>query len=130
MLKNGMLQGRLMNSVKVKKSELLTTLKLNLKHHQIDVEEALILRHTETREYFESKLDSLTKNPDYQIKERITFPIPEDNSKEYEKVIRMVEMTQDDIIELDESQFDMLVMDNWGFKNTLIQTSAFYGKSM
>ena len=40
----------------------------------------------------------------------------------------MVEMTQDDVIELNEDQFDKLVMDNWSWKEQLQLTSSMYGK--
>ena len=130
MINNGMLKGRLMNGVKIKKYELLEALRENLEAHKDDVAEALELRREEMLSYFEEQIVKLNRDNEYQPKEVIKFPVPEDNSKEYEKVIRMVEMTQDDVIELDEDQFDKLVMDNWNFKQALLETSAFYGKAL
>lgn len=120
----------LMNNVKVKQAELLTNLKINLKQHKIDVKEALEARHNEIEEYFIQAQETMSNNPSYQPKENINFPLPQDNSAEYSRAIRMVEMSVETIIELTEDQFDKLVMDNWHWKQDLIRTSAIYGKMM
>lgn len=120
--------GSLLNGVKLKKRDLLQSLKQNLENHVDDVGEALDLRRIEMKEYFNSVLSKMDDDENYDPKENISFPKPLDNSADYLKAIRMVEMTQEEIIELDENQFDKLVMDNWGWKQTLINTSAVYGK--
>jgi hypothetical protein len=130
MLNNGMLKGRLMNGVKIKKSELLDALRKNLQQHKTDVLDALRLRRLEVDAQLSDVMDKIKRDENYQPQRSFSFPIPEDNSREYEKVIRMVEMTQDDVIELDEDQFDKLVMDNWSFKHELMQTSSFYRKDI
>jgi len=100
MLQNGNLKGRLMNGVNIKKDELLSTVRENLEKHKHDVKDALELRRKEVFEYFSTQLVLLNTKKTHQPKENIKFPIPQDNSAEYEKVIRMIEMTQEDIIPL------------------------------
>jgi len=120
----------LMPNVKIAKNELLEKLKNNLEQHKIDIDEALDLR----RENIEDKLSrvviEISNNPEYQPDSTFNFPKPTNNSRDYEKAIKMVEMTQDQVIELSEDQFDKLVLDNWYWKNELINTSALYGKLM
>lgn len=130
MLDNGLLKGRLMNGVKIKRDELLGVLRTNLSKHKEDVKEALELRRVEMRAFFDNEIQKLDNNSAYQPKQTHSFPIPEDMSSEYEKVIRMVEMTEDEVIPLSEDQFDKLVMDNWSWKDNLVATSALYGKSI
>lgn len=118
----------LMNNVKVRKDELLSCLYNNLDKHQSDVEDAKRLRIDKIERFFNEQLEQIKADRNYQPKENIRFPMPQDNSSEYKKAIKMVEMNQDEIIELSETQFDKLVMDNWGWKEDLIATSSLYGK--
>lgn len=120
----------LLNDTKIKKEELLIAVRSNLEQHKKDVQEALELRRSEMLDYYKMKIHHIENDPSYQPKENENFPMPQDNSSDYEKAICMLEMTQDKIIELNEDQFDKLVMDNWHWKNVLKATSAMYGKSI
>ena len=120
--------GKLLNSSKVKKHELLDVLKSNLDKHTNDVGELLELRREEMQEYFSVNLQKMEKDSEYNPEENINFRMPVDSSKDYKKAIRMIEMTQDEVIELNEEQFDRLVMDNWDWKEQLVLTSSMYGK--
>ena len=122
--------GRLIDNVKVKKHELLSVLNENLVKHVDDVHEALELRRKEMKEYFTDAISKMERDEGYDAKENINFPKPSDSSNDYKKAIRMVEMTQDEIIELSEEQFDKLVMDDWDWKSALAMTSAIYGKTI
>ena len=44
----------------------------------------------------------------------------------YERAIRMAEMSQDEVVELDAGSFDRLVMDNWEWKQQFASTTAAY----
>lgn len=123
-------QGKLINGVKLKKSELLQVLKDNLEKHRADVIEAVKLRRERVMTVFTDQINAMSIDADHELAEVFKFPLPEDNSRDYEKAIRMIEMTQYEFIELEEDQFDKLVMDNWHWKRELALTSALYGKVM
>jgi len=123
-----MFNENLMSSVKVKRDDLLVTLYQNLGAHSTAVKEALEARRAEMLEYFQFGIERLERDDKYQPKATITFPIPKDNSSDYKRAIRMVEMTVEEVIELTEAQFDKLVMDNWNWKQELINTTSLYGK--
>lgn len=123
-----MIHANLMNNVKVKKGELLDALENNLEKHQADVSEALAARRGEMTDYFQKALERLETDGEYQPRELIKFPLPKDNSDDYKRAIRMVRMTVDEVIELTEDQFDKLVMDNWHWKQELLNTTSLYGK--
>ncbi len=122
--------GNLMNSVKLTKEELLSNVIANLDKHKIDVSDALKLRRETIAKSFKKQLEEMEWDVDFQPKEHLSFPMPKDHSEDYKKAIRMIEMTTDEVIELSESQFDKLVMDNWGWKSDLIATSSVYGKKI
>ncbi len=122
--------GNLMNGVKLTKGELLENVKANLDKHNADVAEALSLRRETIAKSFEKQLKEMEFDVDFQPKEHLSFPMPKDHSEDYKKAIRMIEMTTDEVIELTESQFDKLVMDNWGWKSDLIAASSVYGKKI
>lgn len=119
-----------MNSVKLTKEELLSNVTANLDKHKIDVSDALKLRRETIERSFKKQLKVMEFDVGFQPKEHLSFPMPKDHSEDYKKAIRMIEMTTDEVIELTESQFDKLVMDNWGWKSDLIATSSIYGKKI
>jgi len=122
--------GSLINGVKLTKDELLHNVRENLDKHKVDVAEALSLRRGTIAKTFANLLEEMEFDVDFQPKEHLSFPMPKDHSEDYKKAIRMIEMTTDEVIELTESQFDKLVMDNWGWKSDLIATSSVYGKKI
>lgn len=55
--------------------------------------------------------------------------IPTDHTADYDQVITMLEMSVDDIIELDEEQFAQYVMDRWDWKRSWIANSAKFSET-
>jgi len=55
------------------------------------------------------------------------LPTPHDHSADYDRAIKMVEMSTDDILELTEPEFAQLVMDDWGWKQAFTTSNAHYG---
>lgn len=123
-----MLNQNVLDKVKVKKEELLQTMTANREAHKETIESLLVQRNREARAYFADLAERLENDETLQAKENIKFPLPKNNTASYDRAIKMVEMSVEDEIELTESQFDKLVMDNWEWKNDLLTTSAFYGK--
>ena len=44
----------------------------------------------------------------------------------YTRAIRMLELSIDDVVELDEATFNQLVLDEWTWKNSFTTSSTFY----
>ena len=61
-----------------------------------------------------------------QIDHHIRLEIPEDHTKDYDRVLKMLDMSQDASIELGERDFDQYVMDNWGWSEAFNMSSQFY----
>lgn len=122
-----MFSSDLLHQVQVSKSELLGIMKENLKTHCETIANLFELRRYEIASYCEKTLDQISGDSGFQPKSP-EFPLPKDRSSDYAKAIRMVEMSVNDTIELTAAQFDRLVMDNWDWKDDLMQTSRRYGQ--
>lgn len=53
-------------------------------------------------------------------------PKPVSYETEYIRAIRMLELSVDSIIELDEHSFNQLVLDEWTWKQAFVSNSTFY----
>src|SRR5437763_5994184 len=107
-----------MNSVKVKRSELLTKVKENAEKHR----ELFLQAQEGYREIVIAQLDQILKDAreGRNIKRGISIPEPQDHTQAYEAIIAMLEMSVEDVIELDYSSFQQYVLDNWVWKNAAI----------
>ncbi len=74
--------------------------------------------------------DRLAQITREEIKDlRFDLPVPESHVDDYDRVVRMLEMTRDagqETVVLNEGEQESYVMDNWGWKRTFIETSTFY----
>jgi hypothetical protein len=55
--------------------------------------------------------------------------VPGARSAISEWVIRMVEMHKGETLELDQEYFAQYVMDDWGWRTSLLDTALFYGSA-
>lgn len=113
-----------MENIKVKKTNLLNVLKENRERHQKIFEEAL----EGFRKLAIEKLDeSLTRAKAGQ-KFRIYFGLqePVNQTKDYDRAIRMMELAVDEVIELSERDFQQYVMDDWNWKGQFLTTNSAY----
>jgi len=117
-----------LTTVKIKKEDLLQVLQENRANHATWLAEVAIERKREMLDLLDNHVSRLESDDNFQGLEKYSFPMPQNNDDAYEKAIRMVELTQDKVIELHEHQFDCLVMDNWSWKGDFLRTSSIYGK--
>lgn len=111
--------------ITVDKEELLSKLKENRSKHIAEYNEAKEGFH----EAYMEKIDDLIKRAndgDYDFRVNITKP--ESHEREYNTIIKMLEMSIEDKIELDESSFKNLVLDEWDWSQAFIQATALYKK--
>lgn len=116
-----------MRTIKVSKKELLKTLIANKEKHIKEYQEAVedykqvVLQMTQTNL-------KLAKTADLGLFAKIkSIPnAPQVYEKEYSRAIRMLEMSVEDVIELEDDVFNQLVLDEWGWKNQFVATSTLY----
>lgn len=113
------------SKITVKKSELLKTLKTNLETHKKDYKEAVEGFKKTAQEKLEEHLNIL--KTEGKVILTIGLVVPEEYSKEYERIIRMLEMSTAEEITISETQFSQYVMDEWNWKRNFSVSSQMYG---
>ena len=113
-----------MNSIKVKKSELLDVLKKNRGNHRIIFLEA-------SEGYRAAAIEELDKmladaKAGRKIRRSLTLVEPQDQTRDYDRAIRMLEMSTDDVIELEEHDFAQYVLDDWSWKRQFLLSNSTY----
>lgn len=118
-----------------KREDILARLRINLETHREEYDTALQgywLEVEEQAKNIASKARALAKEAVSDKKPEnfhgwsITARRPEDHSKDYERVIDMLELAQETTIKLNEHTFATYVRDEWEWKQDFLATSAFY----
>lgn len=113
-----------MENIKVQKQQLLVTLRVNREKHRAIFMEALDGYKAAVIKALESSLEK-AKNGQ-RILLHFQLQEPADQTKDYDRVIRMLEMSVDDLIELDEHSFTQYVMDDWNWKRQFLTSNSAY----
>lgn len=116
-----------MKSIKINREELLKIVVANKQKHVLEFAEAvedykvLVLKIAKTNL-------TLAKSGNLEEFKQIKPLPPEPTSYEdsYKRAIRMLELSVDDIIELEETVFNQLVLDEWSWKRGFVATTAMY----
>lgn len=116
-----------MNSIKMDRLVLLGHVRDNLKKHQADYIESVEDYKAAVLKMSTANL-KLAKSGDLeQFKEIKSVPQPPRSyEKEYTRAMRMLELSVDSIIEVEEDIFNQLVLDEWAWKNSFIGSSVLY----
>ena len=116
-----------MKSVKLKKKELLKIVKENRQKHITDYAESVEDYKTAAVKVAKEHVE-LAKTADLskiaKIKAMPSAPVSYE--KEYDRAVRMLELSVDDVIELEEDVFNQLVLDEWHWKHQFIASASLY----
>jgi hypothetical protein len=113
-----------MNTVKVKRQDLLTKVRANRDAHR-----SLFLQAQEGyRKLVIEELDKMLADAKtgLPIRRSVSLTEPSDHTKDYDRVVAMLEMSVDDTVILDAHDFDQYVMDNWDWSRFALSTNTFY----
>lgn len=140
-----------MDKLKFKREKLLAAVRENRDKHKREYEEALAGYRDEAITQFGQQVDSLRKTMekyaaeakkwegyrdagqiDCDPSEGIHVPLqkPQQYLKDYDRVIRMLEMSHEDEITLDHQEFSQYVQDDWKWKEQFSNTTALYGNKL
>lgn len=103
-----------MDTVKVKVAELHKVIKANRENHRAEFELAQQGYREQVIEILDERLKAARAGKKMILS--IVLPFPEDHTKEYDRVIRMLEMSVEEVIEIAQHEFAMYVMDDWSWK--------------
>lgn len=114
--------------ITVKKQDLLVNLRANLETHRETFLNALEGYKISVIEELELSLKEARSNKRYR--KIIQLEEPRDHTKDYKRVIAMLEMSISEEIKISEVEFAQYVLDDWGWKEQFSNvTSNYVGKS-
>lgn len=113
-----------MDNVTVNKDELLAILKTNRDQHQTIFQQALTGYKAEAVRQLKRHLAEVESGRVKAV--NVMLPVPENHTKDYDRAIRMVEMSVDTQLEIDEASFGQYVMDDWRWKRQFLTSSSAY----
>lgn len=108
----------------VDREDLLEVIKKNREQHTKIFEEAVEGYRTQAIKMLEAHIQRVKTGNLIEVSVRI--PRPEDHTLDYDRVIRMLEMTSTDPITLSEHEFAEYVMDDWNWKRHFLESNSAY----
>ena len=122
-----MFHSRGKQSVNVKRSELLEILKKNREQHKLDYAEAVEGYRGAKIKALEDALEKVkTEEKPEKTSLNVSLNKPITYVSEYTEVIDMLEMSVDEIINLDSDSFQAYIKDNWSWKRSFMASNSTY----
>jgi hypothetical protein len=117
-----------MHSVKVKRSELLEKIKKNREGHRDLFLKAQEGYRLDVIAELEQHLKDARERK--KISRALSLPEPQDHTDDYDSVIAMLEMSVEEVIELDAGSFQQYVLDKWAWKRAADVTNIGYASKL
>jgi hypothetical protein len=115
-----------MRSVKIDCKKLLDIVKKNRENHRKTFLEALDGYREAVVAELEKMLDEAKRGR--RIRRGIELVEPMDQTKDYDRVIKMLEMSEDQVVELTSQEFAQYVQDDWHWKQQFDHSTVNYLK--
>lgn len=113
-----------MKTVRIKKSQLVEILTQNRDNHRKLFNDAFEGYRKECMEILAENLDALRRGEQRRVK--FYEQAPEDHTPDYDTVLRMLDMSVDDVVELDQRSFAQYVEDDWGWRENWSSSNSKY----
>lgn len=113
-----------MKKVNIVRTELLKVVRSNRETHVSEYAEASANYRDKVLEALDERRADIRNGG--KIDTYFQLPEPQDHTEEYDRVIRMLEMSSDETIELDAHEFDMYVRDSWAWSHAAKLINASY----
>lgn len=125
-----------MREVKCKKAELLDIVKANRETHIAEYAEAVEGYKDQAKAAIEKAMTRLKARIDdleggeVLALHHVSFDlvVPENHARDYDQVIKMLEMSVDEQLTIRSDEFACYVMDDWGWKEDWSNTTRMYNK--
>jgi len=115
-----------MDKIRVKKEELLTRLRKNRKEHREIFLEALEGFRKAAIQAFEKRIELIKQRK--KISLHVSLDQPQDMTKEYDRVIEMLEMHLGNDIEVTAKEFRNYVQDDWSWSQSFYTSNSSYSE--
>lgn len=112
-------------NTRIEKKKLLDILAKNKKAHRGIFEEAVDGYRKKAISTLEENLKLVKANKKHRLV-NFYLQVPEDHTRDYERAIKMIEMTTDQEILLGEQEFKSFVMDDWSWAAQFYASNSLY----
>ena len=102
-----------MNTIKVNKADLIEKITANRDEHIGIVEAAQVKYRERVIEELDKRLEDARRGRKIDV--RITLPVPENYTREYDNALAALEWEVDDEVELEQDDFNRLVLNQWSW---------------
>lgn len=116
-----------------KVTDLLEKLKSNRDQHTVEAAEARSGYYDKAVSELEKLLDKAEKicaagNGTKAVSTYVNLTFPEDHTRDYDRIIDVLEMTNAETVRLTLGEFDKYVRDNWEWMESFKTSSSYYSK--
>ena len=116
-----------MRSVKLDKNELLDIVRVNKEKHISDFAESVEDYKLAVLVIAKENLKLAKTGDENEFKKFSHFPgAPKSYESDYSRAIRMLELSVEDTIELEDDVFNQLVLDEWSWKSGFVASNMVY----
>ena len=115
----------MLDSVKVEKGKLLTTLQENRGKHVAEYDSAVEAYRKAAEKALRKRAIEI-RDGETLCKEVDDLPEPRSFAADYDRAIAMVEWSTEETIELDEQDFRAFVLDEWNWRGQFAGTTSLY----
>lgn len=113
-----------MRRIRIETSRLKAVLEENRSKHKDVFERAMVgYREAAIKELDQIIADARAGK---KIKRSLSLIQPVDQTADYDRALRMLDLTADDVVELEEHEFDCYVMDKWHWRNQFLSSNSAY----
>lgn len=117
-----------MQKIKIERAKLLAEVKKNRTAHEKAYKESMIGYQHDSIEELKRMLADASAGKDFLDHTGLDKPVS--YLKDYDRIIRQLELSSEKIIELNEQEFNQYVMDEWGWKQSFTHLNTMYSKSI
>lgn len=114
-----------MNTIKVPKAELIAVVRKNRDKHREVYELAMNGYQKAAGDWLAERLQQAREG---KLRDPLTFrePVPEDHTSDYDRILAMLDMSIDEVTEIEEHDFAQYALDEWGWKRQWLATASNY----
>lgn len=113
-----------MDSIKFSRDELLAVIRKNRTAHQDEFQTAIAGYEVEATKRLKDLVKKMKAGEHPSL--MVNLIIPVDHTSDYDRIIKMLEMSQETTVILDEHDFGQYVQDDWSWKHQFHTSNASY----
>jgi hypothetical protein len=112
--------------VDIHKTLILNVLRANRDAHRAIFVEALGRYHELLEQTLATRIEAIRERPDKPVKLLINLPTPEDHTRDYDRVIAMIERHQGQTVSMSEQKYANYMDDEWDWTRAWAGTTKSY----